>query len=331
MLEDVRATSAHAWKAQVDPALEEVLHACAKHHALAAKRRARESTVAHPMPLVEQLMAKEQEVLSQLRDFEILILGERQELTEQVRPADLAHVHRPEPELRSSVANEDPAGGSEQLAQVVPAPVERDREDGDERGRNGPDRARAARQAPTGGVYMLHALLTRVLECLLDGRRQRIAQPLLGFAQRSERQADSQHLREQRHRLPSAQAIGARQQTDERDEARTAHPERHAGRELCARHVTALIASALVQPVLGHIRRHDREFSHLMAKRIRAGIRRQLVSTTITLRGKMVLGRRHLLGRQELTPVTLVARLAASPLPATLRLRALVPLLRRIG
>ena len=188
-----------------------------------------------------------------------------------------------------------------------------------------------ARLAPTRSVNMLHAFVTYMLKRLLYRHGQRFAEPLLGLAERPEREVNTQDLREQNHRLPPAQAIGAGQQPDERDEPDATHPLRHAGRELRPRHVATPIARAVVETVLGHFRHDDWELGHLVAKRLSTGYGRQVVPACAARLREVIQGRRHLFGWHELPPMALVARLAPSLLAAPLLLRALGPLLWRVG
>ena len=330
MIEKVRATSAHAGKAQVDALLEEVLHARAKRESVAAKCRAGEGSVAHTMPLVEQHLAEKQEVLSQLRDLGVLVLGEREEFAEQMRPANLAHPHGPEAELGGSVADEDPTDRREHAEEVRSAPVERDGENGDERRRDRPDGARLACLAPAGGIDVLHALSTCMFKGLLHGSHQRVADLLLALAQGAERDANAEDVCEQRHRLASAQVIGTGQETDQRDKPWAAHPERHSLREFRTRYVAAVITINTVQPMLRHVRHYRRDIDNLMAKRLSTRLRGQVMPAMFALRGEVLLGCGQLLRRQQLALVSLVTGLTAPRLPARLRFRAVLTLLRRV-
>jgi hypothetical protein len=217
-----------------------------------------------------------------------------------------------------------------QFDQAGPGPVERDREHGDERGRDGPERPRLASFAPAGGIDVLDRSMACVLKRLLYGCSQRIAQTRLRLAQRAKGNTHTEEIAEQRHRRATAHVIDAGQQPDECREPGTAHSPRHAIGKFGACHMSTRAADR-VQPVLGHLRLHRRDLHDLVANGVDARLPGQVPLAPVARRREVVLGRGDRLRRQELAPVPLVPALTASLFPARLRLRALGARARRVG
>jgi len=96
-----------------------------------------------------------------------IALGERDELSLQVSPTDLATFHRPEVDRLGSVGDQDAFDATEQRSQLIRGAVSEDRKDRHRRRGNCPQLKRSACLPPPGAVGMLDGRLVSGAFCLL--------------------------------------------------------------------------------------------------------------------------------------------------------------------
>lgn len=111
------------------------------------------------------------------------MLREAGEFPDQVRPTNLALVHRPETELRSAIGDENASNTGKQAAETGAGAVGDDSEHRHEGRRDRPERASKPGLSPTGRVDVLDGLRTRVDAGLLHRDLDGIAQ--VAFRSRS--------------------------------------------------------------------------------------------------------------------------------------------------
>lgn len=327
--EDVRARAAHAGRAEADAGFEVPLEDGTQVADHLAELLDRECSVADLMPPVEQQLRQRGHARAQIAGF-ARALREARELSNQVSPADLPFLHRPEPELRAPVGHEDPGDGVEERPELPARAVDGHRE---ERGRLGRDRPRRPRRAtlpPAGRVDVLDRLLAHVIAHVLDGHGDRVAHALLGFAERAERDLDVEDIAEPADGTSPAHMVDAGHLPDEGEQARAEHPRARAGGQCAARHLAAVAHDAVLAE-LDHVRRDHGNLDHLMAQRRGIGPPRHSRATATAVAGEALLGSRQLLGRQQLALPTLVPRLATALATGGLFLRARAPVVWGIG
>lgn len=158
------------------------------------------------------------------------------------------------------------------------------------------NRPRLAALPPARRIDVLDRLLAHVIASLLDGRCDRIAHSLLGFAERAERELDVEDVTEPADCAPAAHMVDAGHQPDQGQQARAEDPRARPGGQLAARHLAAVARDAVLAEC-DHVGRDHGDFDHLMAQRIGIGLpghnRRP--------------HRRQLLGKHSLVPVNFSA------------------------
>lgn len=86
-----------------------------------------------------------------------------------------------------------------------------------------------------------------------------------------------------------------------------------------------------MEPILGNLRSQRRNLDDLVHQGGRVAIARQALATATALLGEALLGVSHLLGRQQLAPVPIMAALPAARAPRALARATLVAVRRRIS
>lgn len=137
-------------------------------------------------------------------------LREGYEPADEMNPADLTGAHRPKPEDRGAVADEEPDQGSVEGPNRGRPAVVKDAVDGRRGAREDPQRAQRAAPEPGRGVGVLDQGLLDHRLSLRVGRLERLAGPALEMAHRAERGRDPEEVLQGRGRFPTTQVILAR-------------------------------------------------------------------------------------------------------------------------
>jgi YD repeat-containing protein len=294
------------------------------HHALIAAPR--EGSVADAVPAAEHRVGQQEQVVADLCAL-VLALGERDELADQVRPADLPRRHGPEAELGPAIGHEDAGERANQGRDGFPGGVPSHEERRDEPGRDGPQRSVLAVQSPGARVHVLDRLGSHEGLGFCDRLRKRRARPRLRLAERAQRDRDAEYFSEKLAHLATTHAR-ADQVADEGLQSRPEHVGGHLPWQPRPRRPAAASAARGVHSNLVHVRPDLGDVDDLVDAR-RQLARREVVASTPMARPRPHLRPlRHLLGRQQDSLVTLV-----TGLPTALAARCLFrrPRSRRIA
>lgn len=185
--EDVLAAAADATNAERSSALEQPLDVRSESVHLPLEAATAESAVANTVPFAEEQLREEHQTAAELGYRLVLALGEFDELSHQVRPADLAPLYGPEEELSTAVADENAAGAAQEAFHRLHGPIGGDLEHRRELGGEHPQRPVVASPPPGRAIGMFDTLGGRVLVRLLDGYRQRRTDAVLELTERPER------------------------------------------------------------------------------------------------------------------------------------------------
>ena len=202
-----------------------------------------------------------------------------------------------------AVRDQDPGELPEERPCRHRAPPGVDQEDRHKRRAGDPQPRFLPTLTPTGLVGVHDGLALDVLAGLGDGLCHRGAHRLFGGGHRSERQRDTEQVRERRLRGPLAHVVAAGEERDHRLHPRAERASRDFGRQLALGRVTAFVALLDVRAVLGDVRLDLRHFGDLMALRTsnlhsEGGVHRR--PAILTVRRPVIDDFVHLLGRQQL-------------------------------
>ncbi|HEY2404821.1 MAG TPA: hypothetical protein VGI10_02415 [Polyangiaceae bacterium] len=314
VFQDVGVRARDAAHAKRFALLEERLGLLANDNHITAKFGATERPVAHAMPIVEEQLGVLVEPLAKPPGG-IVALRECRELAQQVSPADLAAIDSPEAELLGSVADEPTAHLAEQHAHSVLGAIGSDKEHGDERGREGPQRARLFAASPASRIGVLDRLSPHELHRFVDGGSNGGADTLFRFAERAERHADPEHVLQERNRLPATEVIAAGEKTHERDEARPEHRPWNPERQRRSRVMATMLALYRVTANLRYVRLELGQLHDLVPPRIGVGNGAQRRTAPRAFGGKDVLTPINLRRPEQNALIRLVARLPSRPAP----------------
>ena len=312
VLEDVLARAGDAGRGCA--LLEEPFDDLSKVPGPLAKLAAGHGPVAHAMPVVEHHLRPQEELVAELAGL-AAARREGGELPQQVSPADLPLRHRPEAELRATVGGEHAAHPRHPFLQRRLGAVGGDHEHRHRGGGHGPQAAVGAGARPRRRVDVLDPVAQRVKACFVDRRRDRVAHDLLGLAERTQRHPDPQQMVQEPLRLAPADVAVGDHEPDQREHAGAEEAGRGPGRRRAARG-DATRALDVVAIELRHRRFDLRQVDDLPDQRLAVARLGQRRVAAPTCRGEAVLPGGDLVQRQQLAPMSLVARLASATLAA---------------